>query len=114
MAEGAVEVPARLLPVDASAKWETDTKPLRHSAVPHSRLVESQSLKIAARSSAVPDKDRREPLAEQYRDDSHRTLVAPKYSEPAEQPTASYHHRVERGSRPALYSRPPKQQPWPH
>ena len=112
-AEGVVEVPARLPPVNEPVRWNMGTKPLRRSDVPHSRLLDSQSLKLAARSSVVPDRDRRAACTEQYRDDSHRTLGAPLYSDPAEQPTASYHHRVERSSRPALYSQPPKQQPWP-
>ena len=106
-AEGVIAIPVRLPAVDTSANWSTGIKHLRSSAVPHSRLTESQNRKLVAQSAIKADRDRREPHAEQYRDDSLRTLVSPKFNEPAEQPTATYHHRAEKGSLPA------KQEPWP-
>lgn len=111
-AEGVVGFPERLPPVKTAAKWGTGTKKLRSDDVPHSQLTESQHLRLT-QPSVSPDKDRREPHAEQYRDDSLRALVNPKFNEPAQQPTASYHHRVPHGSRAALYRQPEKQQPWP-
>lgn len=115
-AEGIIAAPARLPPVvagGATVKWGADTKPLRRDDVPHSRLTVTQSEKVSGPMATIPDKDRREPHSEQYREDSLRTLVSPTYHEPAEQPTASYHHRVEKGSRAATRAQPHKQQPWP-
>ena len=118
-AEG-VYLPAkeRLPALDAvqqpSVTWgaqAAQTVTTQGKGVPHSQLTGTQQARVYGATQLMTDKDSRQRHTEQYRLDSLRTMVSPTFDDPAQQPTASYHHRVDPSV--AKHTVPQKQQPFP-